>query len=401
MYKSFRRPLVATALGAAVVVAAASGAGAQGLSHAAVPRATENGVGFPGPSTGPANSHAVFVQTDSLTGNAIEVLSQHADGRLSVRDVVPTGGLGAQAVGSAADHLASQGSLQYDPVHQLLFAVNAGSGTVSVFDVAGRNLRLAQVVSSGGEFPDSIAVRGNLVYVLNSGGAGEVQGYGILGDHLVPLPGASASLGLNNTNPPFFLDGAGQVGISPDGSQLLVTTKASTSSVEIFGIGHLGQLSPTPKVTADGSNVPFAFVFSPLGQLVVAEAGPSALHTFTLGPNGSLASLSTSVGDNQTALCWVASARGYYFVANAGSANISAYSVATNGAPSLVGTTGVVATTDAGPVDLAASSTGADLYVEAGVAGAVDEFAVNPDGSLTDLGSVADLGPGIEGIATD
>lgn len=80
---------------------------------------------------------------------------------------------------------------------------------------------------------------------------------------------------------------------------------------------------------------------------------------------------------------------------------MSAYSVAPNGTPSLVGATGIVGMTDAGPIDMAASTDGSTLYVEAGGAGAVDEFHVNAGGSLSDLGSVAGLGAGIEGIATD
>jgi len=73
--------------------------------------------------------------------------------------------------------------------------------------------------------------------------------------------------------------------------------------------------------------------------------------------------------------------------------------VSPSGVASLVGTTGVVATTDAGPIDMAASADGSTLYVEAGGAGAVDEFHVNADGSLTSIGSVTGLGAGIEGIA--
>ena len=52
----------------------------------------------------------------------------------------------------------------------VLLAVNAGSNTLSLFRVArGDKLLLKQVVASGGEFPVSIAVRGDLVYVLNAG----------------------------------------------------------------------------------------------------------------------------------------------------------------------------------------------------------------------------------------
>ena len=66
----------------------------------------------------------------------------------------------------------------------MLLAVNAGSNTVSLFRVRGDHLRLKQVIASGGQFPVSIAVHGNLVYVLNAGGEGSVQGYWLGGDHL-------------------------------------------------------------------------------------------------------------------------------------------------------------------------------------------------------------------------
>lgn len=75
------------------------------------------------------------------------------------------------------DHLASQGSLTYDPRSGELYAVNAGSNTVSAFSVRGDHLTLEQVVSSGGTFPVSVAARGDLVYVANALGGGSVQGH--------------------------------------------------------------------------------------------------------------------------------------------------------------------------------------------------------------------------------
>ena len=57
----------------------------------------------------------------------------------------------------------------------------------------------------------------------------------------------------------------------------------------------------------------------------------------------------------------------------------------------------VAATTNPGPIDLAAS--GGYLYAETGTNGTVDEFAVNSDGTLTPIGTVAGLPPGLEGIA--
>ncbi len=389
MHKMLRRSLAATAIATMATLGTAGVASAQQRPGA-------------GPGTPPSGAgHAVFVQTDNASGNAIDVFSEHSDGRLSLRQTVPTGGLGGQTAGSVADHLASQGSLVYDADGQLLLAVNAGSDTLSVLSTEGRQVRLLQVVSSGGAFPDSVAVHGDLVYALDAGGAGAVSGYRILDDRVVPLPGSTRTLGLSNATPPNYLTSPGQVGFSPDGSELIVTTKASTSSLDVFHVNASGLLSATPTVTADTGNVPFSFTDSPSGQLVVAEAGNSTVHTYGFAPGGALTSLSASVPDGQTALCWITAVGGYYYVANAGSNDVSAYTVAPNGTPALVGTTGIVATTDAGPIDMAASANGSTLYVEAGAAGAVDEFHVNPDGSLSDLGSVAGLGAGIEGIATD
>jgi 6-phosphogluconolactonase (cycloisomerase 2 family) len=380
---------------AAIVAAAAAFA----LIPASV-AAAEGPTGSTAPS-GYGAAPAVFVQTDNPEGNQVVVLAQHPDGLLSEDQAVSTGGLGAVAAGSVADHLASQGSLTYDPEHELLFAVNAGSNTISVFSVEQRHVQLDQVLSSGGEFPNSIAVHGNLAYVVNSGGTGSVSGFHIFGQYVVPIPGSTRSLGLENTNPPFFLDAAGQVAFSPAGSELLVSTKAASDSIDIFQVRPTGLLSVAPTVNADGGNVPFSFASTPSGQLVVAEAGPSALHTFAFGPDGTLKSLSASVGDGQSALCWVTAAGGFYYTANAGSADLSAYTVTANGTPSLIGATGVAATTDPGPIDLTASASGQYLYGESGVAGSVDEFQINPNGSLRSLGRVEGLGAGIEGIAVD
>ena len=45
------------------------------------------------------------------------------------------------------------------------------------------------MVSSGGVFPVSVAVHGNLVYVLNAENGGSIQGYVAFFGRLFPLPG--------------------------------------------------------------------------------------------------------------------------------------------------------------------------------------------------------------------
>jgi hypothetical protein len=110
----------------------------------------------------------VFVQTDNTAGNRVVAYDRAADGNLAPAGSYATGGRGGILAGSVVDHTASQGSLASDPRHGLLYAVNAGSDTISVFAVRGDRLALRQVLGSGGTFPVSVAVHGDLVYVLNA-----------------------------------------------------------------------------------------------------------------------------------------------------------------------------------------------------------------------------------------
>ena len=150
------------------------------------------------------SGHNVFVQTDVATGNQVDVFAQGTDGRLSLAGTYATGGNGGLESGAVVDSLASQDSLVYDAGSSTLYAVNAGSNTISVFLVLGDHLVRTEVISSGGQFPVSIAVDGNLLYVLNAGGKGTVQGYARFGPFLFPLPWAKGSLGLDNTTPPNY-----------------------------------------------------------------------------------------------------------------------------------------------------------------------------------------------------
>ncbi len=65
----------------------------------------------------------------------------------------------------------------------------------------------------------------------------------------------------------------GQVAFTPDGSQLVVTTKANGSSIDVFGVHFDGRLSSAPVVNAEPGAVPFAVDFDAAGHLVVTEAG--------------------------------------------------------------------------------------------------------------------------------
>jgi hypothetical protein len=339
---------------------------------------------------------AVFVQTDNTAGNQVVAYARASDGSLSLAGTYPTGGLGGQLTGSVVDHLASQGSLQYDAQQHLLVAVNAGSNTVTVFGVNGTRLQQRQVIGSGGEFPVSAAIRGNLVYVVNALRGGSVQGYRLSpAGRLAFLRGSHRRLHLSQSATPQFTNTPGQVAFSPSGSQLIVTTKANGNDIDVFGVRPGGRLSATPVVNSEGSTVPFAIAFDQAGHLVIADAGTNALSTFTLGSDGTVAPID-SVGSGQAATCWVALAGGTLFASNAGSANVSGYTSSASGQLTLLGQTA----TDPGTVDAAATPDGSFLYVQTGANGIVDEFSVGTGGSLTSVGTVTVAGAaGGEGIS--
>jgi DNA-binding beta-propeller fold protein YncE len=339
---------------------------------------------------------AVFVQTDNTAGNQVVSYARSASGTLTLAGTYDTGGLGGQLTGSVVDHLASQGSLRYDAQQHLVIAVNAGSNSVTVFGAHGTRLHQRQIIGSGGQFPVSVAIRGNLVYVLNALRGGAVQGYRLSpAGHLAFLRGSHRRLGLNQAATPQFTNTPGQVAFSPGGTQLIVTTKANGNDIDVFGVRPGGRLSASPVVNAEGSTVPFGIAFDQAGHLVIADSGSNALSTFTLGAGGTV-TLIDSVGTGQAATCWVAPAGGTLYASNAGSGNISGYTSSASGQLTLLGQT----STDPGTVDAAASPDGQFLYVQTGGNGIVDEFSVAAGGALTSVGSVTVAGAaGGEGIA--
>ncbi len=336
---------------------------------------------------------AVFVQTDGLSGNAVVAYDRAPDGSLHQAGTYPTGGLGGALAGSVVDHLASQGSLVSD--RGLLYAVNAGSSTVTVFAVHGDRLIRLETLGSGGAFPVSVATHGSLVYVLNARNGGTVQGYVRVGDFLVRVPFWNRALGLDANQTPEFTSTPGQVAFTPDGSKLVVTTKGNGSAIDVFGVNRLGGLTAEPVKNVEPGAVPFAVTFDAGGHLVVAEAGTNAVATFSIHADGTIAPVAQAP-TGQAATCWIAGAGASFFASNAGSGSVSGYRDTGNGALSALGNTA----TDAGTVDATVSGDGTFLYVQTGKAGIVDAFRIGTGGSLTAVGSVVvPNGAGGEGIA--
>ena len=378
--KSLIRIVAGASVGAlALLGVSASAAGATGIGHQHGP--------FPG-----FDRHAVFAQTNDPTHNRVLAYARRSDGTLVAAGSYATGGTGGKADGAVVDPIASQGSVAYDEATHELVVTNAGSNSVSVFRVDGAGLELRQVLPSGGAFPVSATIHGGLVYVLNAGrrrlGHGLPRGIRWTARDRDDQPRS------RQHQPAVLHRRPGQVGFTPDGRELLVTTK-SHGTVVGFPVRFDGRLGAPVANPATGA-VPFAFSFDAFGRLVVVEAGTNSVSTHIVRSNGSLTTLAGPVTDGQQAACWITVAGRYAYVANAGSSTISTFRLGFDGSATLLPG---VTPTSGGSVDLVASPDGRFVYSENGAAGTIDEFRTGPNGSLTPIGQVTGLAAHVfEGI---
>lgn len=345
-----------------------------------------------GQSTG-----TIYVMNNDSTANAVLVFEQAGDGTLTQVDSVATGGQGT------GGGLGSQGALVVSRNRHLLFVVNAGSNEISSFEARGNSLSLIETVPSGGEMPISLTVHGQLLFVLNGGGSGNIAGFRINGrGELTPLPFATAYLSNEGVGP---APGPAQIAFSPKGRDLVVTEKAS-NQILTYRVRPHGRLSE-PMVNVSEGATPFGFDFTPKGDLLVSEAfggaaNASAVSSYSL-QRGSTQVISSSVPTNQTAACWlvVSHNRKYAYTTNTGSSSVSGYKIANDGSLALLDADGRTGETSPGskPIDAIFDRQGDFLYVLSGGSNTVTAFQVEPGGSLVNLGDVA-IPAGSVGIAS-
>src|ERR1700676_2940616 len=341
---------------------------------------------------------AVFVMTNNVNKNEVIAYRRATDGTLQEGDRFATGGRGS---GGNNDPLESQGSLTLSHDRSLLFAVNAGSGSISVFRVHGSTLSLVDKVISGGSEPNAVAQHGNLVYVSNVGGSSSVVGFRLDDGKLTQIPNSTRFLSTNNS-------GTGGLAFSPDG-KFLVVVERLTNDIDVFSVQGDSTLSPIVVNPSAGPGA-FSVSFAPNGAALVSETGPSgvangsAISSYEIAANGTLSPISSSVPTLGAANCWnvVAPDGSFVYTSNAGSSTISGFAIANTGVlTALPGT--VVGTNPEGStnLDIAFSSDGKFIYTLNSVAGAIGIFAVQKDGTLLNVGFASGVSPlsGFNGIA--
>jgi 6-phosphogluconolactonase len=331
---------------------------------------------------------AVYTLTNATDGNAVVVYSRRGDGSLTPAGSYPTGGNGTGA------GLGSQDAVIVSDGGRFLFAVNAGSNSVSSFRIRGRGLELVDTAPSGGSMPTSVTFHHGLLYVLNAGVPNNVSGLTVSRrGELNPIAGSTRPLSADDTAP-------AEVGFSDDGDVVIVSERA-TNRLVTYTVGRNGLLS-TPIVHASAGPTPFGFAVTKRDTLFVSEAGEGGgASSYRIGRNGDLDPVSSNVMTGQRAACWaVATKNGRFgYVTNAGTGNISGFAIGRNGESTLLNADGVTAVTGGNPTDAALSNNSRFLYVRVSALSQIAVFRVASDGSLQALAPLTGTPAGLAGLA--
>ena len=342
---------------------------------------------------GDGDTGTIFTMTNATDGNAILIFNHHPQQGLVSAGSVASGGNGT------GGGLGNQGGVILSPHHRWLYAVNAGSDSVSTFRVHKGGLTLIDTVASGGSQPVSLTLHDDLLYVLNAG-SDSIAGFTVnQNGTLSPLNDSVRALSGSGTAP-------AQIGFTPWGDALVVTEKA-TNQITTFAVGEDGRPGPA-LVNASAGATPFGFDFDRYGHLLVSEAAggapdASSLTSYEVREDATLAVLASSVPTTGTAACWVEMSRNgkYAFTTNAGSSSISAYRSGRDGSLMLTTEDGVAASTGPGsaPIDLALSARGNYLFALSAANGTVAAFRLIGNRRLVPMPGVTGLPETVNGLA--
>jgi 6-phosphogluconolactonase (cycloisomerase 2 family) len=120
-------------------------------------------------------------------------------------------------------------------------------------------------------------------------------------------------------------------------------------------------------------------------EVGTGTATSSSVSSYALSPEGALSVITSKLPTLQGAACWIVSAGGFAYIANAATANITGVAVSETGALSLHEPSGVTATTGGGAIDLAITPDRGYLYSLSNADHAVHVFSIGSDGSLVAL----------------
>ena len=318
---------------------------------------------------------AVYTLLNSATENMIAIFARAKDGTLTPAGTVPTGGLGT---GSG---LGSQGAVVLSDDGAWLYAVNAGSNTISMFRVD-RGLTLASTFPSGGIQPISLALHDHLLYVLNAGGSGNITGFALtLDNHGWATPIAGSTQGLSGAPSTVSPE---EIAFNHDGHWLVVTEKGA-NLIDVYPVDWHGVAGPRTSYQSVGQG-PYGFSFGNDDELLVSEAATGSASSYDFD-HGALTTVSGKVMDYHLAPCWLVVNQdgSFAYAANAHDGTISGFVVGHHGKLTLLDANGTTAEPGTGNLDLAFDHDSKFLY-QLLSSGPITAYRVKQDGHLTLLG---------------
>ena len=368
----------------------------------------------------PAVVGTMYAETNDGAANQLVAFDRYSNGRLKLRQTVDTGGKGGLQPEPGCDPpggcplLDSQGEVATTNDGKLVFAVNAGSNTISSFTAGKKSVALADQVASGGVFPNSLTIHGDLLYVLNTNSK-NIAGFRFsAAGKLTPIPGSSQALTAEAA--PL----SRQIGFDRDGNFLVVTllTNAAFDTFKVTN-GVAGPATAHPSASPE----PFAFSFDQQNNMYAAEivndqnfTQASNASSYSLTSSGGLTTIA-SVSTQGYAACWTEITKNgkWLFVVNTGGpspfgATVTTFALAPSGQLTFKGVTPKANSFTL--TDEALSRDDKYLYVVAPLinnpfaspppatnGSKIIEFKVGADGSLTKIGETTErLAPGLSGL---
>lgn len=406
------------ALFALLVVAIVGIVAVPALAASTKPTGTSNGV-----------AGEVYTLTNATGNNQVLEYDRLANGKLKFHAAYSTGGKG----GTEAEHgctarcpfLDAQNEVILGPGGHYVFAVNAGSNTISSFRVTSTGLEFVDQKSSGGKHPVSVTAHGNLLYALNDGTL-TISGLRVSSTgKLTPIKGSTQKLSagaVTSDIPPK------QIQFDNSGTVLAVTL-LKVPVIDTFKVNAAG-VAGKAIVNKTAHPLPFAFSVDNDNRLAVAEivnatippshgAFPpvSVVSTYSLNTSTGKLKYIDTAADHGFAACWTAITKNgrHEYVVNTGGgaptgATVSVMNISPVGHVSLaqVSPPGAPGPLPNG-LELARTDdalTGDNKYLYVVVPGVlapaskIDEFKVLPNGHITQIGTTLTIkAAGISGIA--
>ncbi|KAF9267721.1 hypothetical protein L218DRAFT_854401 [Marasmius fiardii PR-910] len=298
-----------------------------------------------GNSSGNTNSKgAAYFITNEPDNNFIVSADIGGDGRLTLRQAVATGGHGLHGGPTAdPDPLFSQGAIKVSSANNMLATVNAGSNTISLFNIDQNDPakldRVGSPIGSGGEFPISVSFNkaGDRLCALNGGEVNSVSCFKVDNQNgLVPAAGTNRPLKLNQTTPANGPPGtASQLLFSEDEKQLVVSVKGVPPKPGFFAVWDVDQNGALSKdfrsvAPAKGGVLPFSMTIVP-GANAILSTDPGVGFTIFDMSASSKDSTSVAAGkssavtiDGQKATCWSSFSpkTGNFYLTDIGTSNV-------------------------------------------------------------------------------